>query len=420
MGQRLMRAGLMLGLGFGAAACGGDDPEPQPGRAAPVPAITFQVTGDPEETRVYKELATSYKHETGNTVTVVEVPERDAHLAKLTTSFSAGQAPEVFLLNYRYLGGFAERKVIDPAGPRLDSSSTFDREAFYPLPLKAFEYDGELQCIPQNASSLAVYYNADAFAEAGISPPGESWTYEEFTAAADTLTTKGRHGVGIDLSTIRAAPWVWAAGGELVDDPVKPTRFLFDTPKGRRGLEHVVALRENGWSPSADEVDAKGVDDRFLEGSLAMFLSSRRDVPVLRTITDFKWDVAPFPTDVEPASVLHSDGFCIAKGDNADAAWLWVEYALGKEGQEVLAASGRSVPSLRAVAESPAFLDPSDPPANSKVFVDALGQMHQLPVTANWSAVESLTDDVLEELYYGRIELDAALKRLAKETDGKF
>ena len=181
----------------------------------------------------------------------------------------------------------------------------------------------------------------------GSSRPGDSWTYDEFTAAAEKLTGEGRHGVGIDLSTIRAAPWVWAAGGELVDDPVNPTKFLFDTPEGRRGLEHVIALRENGWAPSADEADAKGVDERFLDGSVAMFLSSRRDVPVLRTITDFEWDVAPFPTDVEPASVLHSDGFCISKGDNADAAWQWVEYALGEQGQEVLAASGRSVPSLQ-------------------------------------------------------------------------
>ncbi len=73
-----------------------------------MPAITFQVTGDPEETRVYRELADSYKQDTGRTVNIVEVPERDVHLAKLTTGFSAGKAPEVFLLNYRYLGGFAE------------------------------------------------------------------------------------------------------------------------------------------------------------------------------------------------------------------------------------------------------------------------------------------------------------------------
>ena len=70
----------------------------------------------------------------------------------------------------------------------------------------------------------------------------------------------------------------------------------------------------------------------------------------------------------------------------------------------MLAASGRSVPSLKAVAESPVFLESDEPPANSKVFVDALSQMHQLPVTPNWSEVEGMTDDMLEELYYGRIE----------------
>ncbi len=198
--------------------------------------------------------------------------------------------------------------------------------------MKAFEYDGALQCIPQNASSLAVYYNVDAFKEAGIEPPGDSWTYDEFAAAAEKLTGTDRHGVGIDLSTIRAAPWVWAAGGELVDDPVNPTKFRFDTPEGRRGLEHVIALQKNGWAPSADETDARGVDERFMDGSVGMFLSSRRDVPVLRQITDFEWDVAPFPTDVEPASVLHSDGFCLSKHDNADAAWAWVEYALFGQG----------------------------------------------------------------------------------------
>jgi len=258
MGQTLRGVGLVVGLALTLAACGGDEAgtsaTPQGDKA--LPAITFQVTGDPEETRVYKELAESYKTETGNTVNVVEVPERDVHLAKLTTSFSAGKPPEVFLLNYRYLGGFAARNVIDAAGPRLEGSDAFKREDFYEIPMKAFEYDGALQCIPQNASSLAVYYNVDAFKEAGIEPPGDSWTYDEFAAAAEKLTGKDRHGVGIDLSTIRAAPWVWAAGGELVDDPVNPTKFLFDTPEGRRGLEHVIALQKNGWAPNADEVDA--------------------------------------------------------------------------------------------------------------------------------------------------------------------
>ena len=395
-------------VGLTAAGCGSN------GGGGGDGSISFQVTGDPEETRVYRELAEIYRRQTGRTVEVVEVPERDVHIAKLTTSFSAGRPPDVFLLNYRNMGGLAARGAIEPVGTRIA------REDFYPLPLEAFEFGGELQCVPQNASSLVVYYNADAFREAGLRRPGRSWTYDEFAAAARALTRDGRHGVGIDVSLIRTAPWIWGAGGELVDDEDSPTRLTFDTPEAHRGLERLLALRHNGWAPTADEADAKPVDERFLDGSVAMLLSSRRDVPLLRTITGFEWDVAPFPTDAEPASVLHSDGFCVAAGGDTEAAWAWVEFALGREGQEVLARSGRSVPSLRAVAESAAFLDPGEPPASSRVFLDALEHMHRLPTTENWTALEERADAVLEELYYGRLGLDEALERLARETDGRF
>jgi multiple sugar transport system substrate-binding protein len=403
--RRLLLAILCLAV----AGCGSDGASEGGG------SITFQVTGDPEETRVYHELAEIYRRETGRTVEVVEVPERDVHIAKLTTSFSAGRPPDVFLLNYRNMGGFAARGAIEPPGERLEN-----REDFYPLPLKAFEFGGELQCLPQNASSLVVYYNVDAFRKAGVKAPGGAWSYDEFAAAARELTGDGRYGVGIDVSLIRTAPWIWGAGGELVDDEAAPKQLTFDTPEGRRGLERLLALRENGWSPSADEADAKPVDERFIDGSVTMLLSSRRDVPLMRTITDFEWDVAPFPTGEEPASVLHSDGFCISAGGDAGAAWEWVEFALGREGQEVLARSGRSVPSLREVAESPAFLEPGDPPDSSQVFLDALEHMHRLPTTENWTALEERADAILEELYYGRLGLDEALERLARETDGQF
>ena len=110
------------------------------------------------------------------------------HLAKLTTSFSAGKAPEVFLLNYRYLGGFAAKGVIEPAGPRLDASKAFDREDFYPIPLKAF--DVRRRAAVRAAERVLAgrpTYNVDAFEEAGIEPPKDSWTYDEFIAAAEKL-----------------------------------------------------------------------------------------------------------------------------------------------------------------------------------------------------------------------------------------
>ena len=66
----------------------------------------------------------------------------------------------------------------------------------------------------------------------------------------------------------------------------------------------------------------------------------------------------------QPAGILHADAYCMAAASkNKPAAWAFIEFANSAEGQTIVAQSGRTVPSLKAVAESPAFLDPvSNPP----------------------------------------------------------
>ncbi|WP_343407660.1 extracellular solute-binding protein [Candidatus Amarolinea dominans] len=83
-------------------------------------------------------------------------------------------------------------------------------------------------------------------------------------------------------------------------------------------------------------------------------------VPTMRTIKNFDWDVAPLPRGSQSASILHSDGYCMAgKSKDKEAAWKFIEYANSVTGQEIVARSGRTVPSLRMVAESASFLDPA-------------------------------------------------------------
>ena len=120
--------------------------------------------------------------------------------------------------------------MLEPVGPRLG-----DAEGdFYPVALDAFRFGGELTCMPQNASSLVVYYNADLFEKAGVAAPAAGWTLDDLRGAASKLTSGSVHGVGLEPAVIRAAPFVWSAGGELVDDNDDPTRFEFDTPEARQ------------------------------------------------------------------------------------------------------------------------------------------------------------------------------------------
>jgi len=410
-------AALVLAAAALLTACGGS-------RGAAADDVSLQVFGDAEELAAYRELVAAYGRKGADRMRLIEVPDRDAHLQKIATGFAGGSPPDLFLVNYRNFAGYAARGALDAAGPRLARSKVLRRKAFYSQPLSAFTYRGTLQCVPQNISSLVVYYNRDLFRKAGLTEPRPDWSYEEFRAAARRLTESAgeanevrRYGVGLEPSIVRLAPFVWSAGGDIVDDPDDPRRFTIDTPRGREGLLAFLDLQGGErLAPFEREVEAKPLDARFLDGELGMFLSSRREVPTFRTIKGFDWDVAAFPRLREPASVLHSDAYCLARGKRAAAAWRFVEFAAGPEGQRILARSGRIVPSLRSVARSKDFLDPSRPPRSSRVFLDAIATIRRLPVASTWPELEDAVDLAIKRAYYTELTVDETLARIEEET----
>jgi multiple sugar transport system substrate-binding protein len=401
MARALIALLLMLVMLDG---CGGDDED----TGSQDERISFQLFGDAEEVKAYRDLVRAYGEKTGREVQLIEIPDREAHLAKLLTSFAGGDPPDVFLINYRNFGGYARRGVVQP--PDVDAKD------FYPQPVDAFTVDGKLQCVPQNVSSLVVYYNVDAFEKAGVERPGKDWTYDDFVRSARELKAAGLDAVGVEPGIVRASAFVWAAGGEVVDRTDDPSRFTLDTPAARRGLERLVALRSEGLSPTAKEAASKSLDERFMEGSLAMFMSSRREVPTFRTVSDFKWDVAAFPRAEKNFTVLHSDAYCVSKAGSPDAAAEFVSYAAGPEGQRLLARSGRTVPSRPDVARSDAFLDRYKPPESAQVFLDAVPRIKRLPTDAQWTEAEDAADLALERMYYGDLSIDEAIERIDRET----
>ncbi len=392
--------------------------------------VSFMVFGSPEEYAAYQALVEAFHAAQGDVrVELRYVPDQAEYRRRLAADFSAGAAPDVMLLNYRRFATFAGQGGLAPVGPYLADSTALDEADFYTPVIDAFRYDGQLWCIPQNVSSLVIYYNQDLFDAAGLPYPGDDWTWGDFLAAAQQLTidTDGdgrpeQYGVGIEPNLNRLAPFIWQAGGELVDDPANPTRLALDSPEALAALQWFVNLQtEHGVAPDAIAASAESSESRFQNGTLAMYFNSRRGVPTYRTISDFTWDVAPLPRGAQPASVLHSDGFCMAAtAKNKDAAWRFIEFANSAAGQELLAATGRTVPSLRAVAESPAFLEPGAAPARSQVFLDAMDVIRAVPVMANWPAIEDTASQDIEQAFYGRVSVAEAAAAAIERTRQYF
>jgi multiple sugar transport system substrate-binding protein len=417
--RKLLTVAATVACLLAPAAC--SDSTAGPGGGGDDTVLRFQVSGEPEETAVYDALATAYTESHPDTeVEVVKVAEKSDHLARLSTSFASGNPPDAFLVNFREFSQFAARGALEPIGPHLDDEGV-DRGDYYEAPLEAFTYDGELQCMPQNISSLVVYYNTGLFDELGVAEPPDQWDWQQFRRTAEQLAQGDVDGVGIEPSIIRLAPFIWSNGGTLVDDPDDPTRFTFEDPRSAEAVGFLLDLVRDGLAPDEEEVAAQDLETRFETGKLGMVLSSRVDTPRFREVRGLEWDVAPLPVADRPANILHSDAYCVSRaGDQLDEVAEFVAYAAGEQGQTLTALGGRTVPSLRSVATSPAFLDPTQQPSRARVWLDAIPQLQRTPVLPTWPEIEDLGEEALTRAYYDDVPAEDALAQLEEQTEPLF
>jgi multiple sugar transport system substrate-binding protein len=382
--------------------------------AATAQEVSFMVFGDPAEKAAYEELATTFMAKNpAIKVNVTHIPGQADYRKRLAADFAAGTPADVTLINYRRYAGFAAKDVLEPLGPYLDKSAVIKRNDFFDQAMAPYDWKGTTICLPQNLSSLVVYYNKDLFKAAGLAEPADDWTWDDFVKTAKALTkdTDGdgaveQFGIGTEASIFRLAPLIWQNGGDIVDDPANPKKLTLDTPAAREALQWFIDLQvKHKVMPDQVNEASEDAETRFQNGRLAMFLNSRRGVPAYREITAFGWDVAPLPTGKKAK----------ATQDKA-STWTFIEYAMSAEGQTILAKSGRTVPSMKSVAESPAFLDPKLAPSRSNVFLDGIEFMHAVPVMETWVDIEGTVGKELERGVFGDATVDEVIEAATRRT----
>ena len=422
-GMLVASLALLLPLAGCDAGGGGDD-----GGSGDQVTISFMAEGEAEEVKAYEDIVAAF--EASQDAIHVEMRFAEDTVDELATSIAGGDPPDLFLMNYRDYGQFAARGAVEPIADRLAASEVLHEEDFYETAMTPFKFDGTNQmCIPQNASSLVVYYNVDLFDAAGLKVPRAGWKWEQFLQDAVELTedTDGDgandvYGVGVDPELIRMAPFIWSNGGQVVDSEAAPTRLALDGRLSMQAVQRFLDLRGSyGATPTDEEAESIPLDERFLQGGLGMYLDSRKVVPTFRTISDFDWDVAPLPILKEPVSILHADAYCMTTdSEHKDEVWAFMEFALGTQGQEIAVATGRTVPSLTSVAESDAFLDPQVEPSNSQVYLDQIPTLRSVPSIGPWAEIEALANGLIEEGYYTNAEAVEVAREVVAQTQPLF
>jgi multiple sugar transport system substrate-binding protein len=387
---------------------------PRPAAAQPV-TISWSFWGDPWQVEINRRVARAFEAE--NPSIQVDIRHRPwaEYFTWLEDQWRAGDAPDVMFLNYipaRAPSG--ELEALDPylQRDRLDLSD------FYPRLLEQFQWQGHYYGLPRDNDTKVIFYNKDLFAQAGLEPPQSGWTWADLRRTASQLTRRDPDGRPRQYGfAFEADTWwllfVWQNGGDLVDDPFRPTRVRLGEPQAVEAIQFLADLvHVDRSTPPADVLlSTDRIKELFRQGKLAMALGNHAIVPALAEEAALQWDVVGLPVGRERANLAGGAGYTMStRSKHKDAAWALLRYLEGPKGQALFAESGVIVPARRSVREDNIFL--RQQPYNARVFSEESEYGRPNLNAPGSREFEELTEAALKPVWFGEQSPNEAIRLL--------
>jgi alpha-1,4-digalacturonate transport system substrate-binding protein len=206
----------------------------------------------------------------------------------------------------------------------VDFTNVIDTSIFEPKALEVIAKNyifNQIGSLPQQFTITIVYYNADAFAKAGLTPPAVNnpWTVEEVFANGKKLQDSGavKYGVAMDFSRARYDNMMYMNGGSMVVKDGNTFKVAINSPQNIEALQTFINANNSGIMPKAiwagGSTDNPG--DYFKNGDVGIYFSGSWNYNAFTNdITSFKWGVMPSPKGrVGRSAILGGAGLAVPK-----------------------------------------------------------------------------------------------------------
>jgi sn-glycerol 3-phosphate transport system substrate-binding protein len=259
-----------------------------------------------------------------NTVFGGNYPENQA---KVVAAIKAGNPPDTAILLSQELYTLLSLDAIEPFDPYIAKDPELKRAVsdFFPAFMMNSTLDGKVYSLPFQRSTPILYYNKEAFREAGLDPEKPPTTWDELVEYAKRLTKRDasgravRYGVAIpteDRSTWLLEALTIQAGGLLYDPAGRGCKVLVDTEPVRKGIQFKADLAQKY------EVSPKGVvawgttPGDFAAGKVAMIYHSTGSLGFIRNNANFAFGTAFLPKLVRFGTPTGGANFYLFKGQD--------------------------------------------------------------------------------------------------------
>ncbi|HET6183411.1 MAG TPA: ABC transporter substrate-binding protein [Acetobacteraceae bacterium] len=264
----------------------------------------------------------------------------DDTIAKAITAFKAGKAPPIAMVGAIQVFTLIDLDAIVPIDELANTPE--DKawlDGFFPAFMANGSVDGHIWSVPFQRSTAVLYWNKDAFKQAGLDPETPPATWTEQTDMGRKLVVRDGGSVsrwGVQIPATGGTYWLYQAlaqeaGQQLMNKA--GTETYFDKPGSVEALEYWVALGKQGVQ-APGVLDWGATPNDFVAGRTAMMWTTTGNLTFVRNNAKFPFGVAMLPADKQRGTPTGGGSFYVfstATKEEREASLLFIKWATTPE-----------------------------------------------------------------------------------------
>jgi multiple sugar transport system substrate-binding protein len=389
-------------------------------------ALEVWMYSEPSRTAIQNNMIAAFRKKHPDIKVNLTRTDFSTYYSKLATSIASGKLPDVFMMSGAYFYQAAHQQALMDLTDRAKKANLSLSDYFGTPTGEDVSWEGKTYGIPGEIDTVALAYNEDMFAEAGLDVPTAGWSWDQLLSAAQELTKtrNGKQQYGFYSRNSSQEAWgsfVRQNGGNFLN--ATQTKGALEQPEAIEAIQFSVDLiHKYKVSPSSLGVSSlpgyiESTGNPFLTGLVGMKFQGNYEMALLTQIKDFKWNVVQMPRQQKPGGIGWYQSWVIGSTTkNPDEAWTLLEF-LTTEGQTVTAETpGRGLtPALKSAAASPAFLQSGAP--DMTAWTDGWADHFDFSFHPAWLEYQGIYSKALDACFNNNANVGDAIKSATPQVN---
>lgn len=411
-----------LGVSWLAAACGEASVPAEAKKAVTIKYLNNLSPTHPEsEARMAMIDEFNQTNTQKITVDLTEARAGNTNIEKLKTLSAGGSAPDLYWATYLDGPGLYTSGVIIEVEQELKKEKEWakQRADMFPTMLETAIWAGKLLSIPGYTNNQGMIYNTGLLQQAGVAPPKQGWTWDDFKSTAQKFVRDGVLPLSMGWGHTWHH-WLGTTGSRPVTKDAR--KITTDTPEMIQVMElwldflkrGIIQTAPDGKSGLFEQYRQARNDTVFeVQGPYRIATLRQANVPEFRTL---HIPVHPVKKEVFAANGGHSLVVPKTTPEKQAAAALVAQWLNAPHAQAQVCIRSFSIPVSKAAQQSKELQDHiKDDPA-FKGFVDLAPYGWRWPALPSQSKIVGAIQDNINAIMRQEIGIKAGLAKAQQEA----